>query len=87
MSGSIGPTVTLQTPSAPLVSAGSVVRHSQNTVTLVAFGARTRNVTRLSAVTSGERTGGGWAGCCACTAAVSGSSMSSARSFISLLQD
>ena len=56
MSGSIGPTVTLHTPSAPFVSAGSVDRHSQNTVTFEALGARTRKVTRPSADTSGERT-------------------------------
>ena len=59
--------------------------HSQNTVTFDAFGARTRKVTRPSAVTSGADRRR-LRGCCACTAAVNGSSMSSARSFISPLR-
>src|SRR5947207_9874881 len=58
MSGSNGPTVTLQTSLSPFVIAFAPPGHSPETVTSVALGARTRNVTVRSAWTSGEFGGG-----------------------------
>src|SRR5262245_34221459 len=63
MLGSKGPRVALQTPSVSLViSSGCPGFQSPLTSTFVALGARTLNVTRRSAWTSGEA---GGEGCCA----------------------
>jgi hypothetical protein len=58
MSGANGPTVMLQTPLSSLVIGFVPSGHSPETVTSVAFGARTRNLTVWSAWISGEFGGG-----------------------------
>src|ERR1700719_417761 len=62
MSGFTGPTVTLQTPFSFFVRETGCFRNSPVSFTSEALGASSRNVTRLSGSTSGERSAGmGWA--------------------------
>src|SRR6187431_2832558 len=58
MSGTSGPTVTVQIPSAPLVIGCGLPSSSPLAVTWVALGARYRSVSVLSAPISGETTVG-----------------------------